>query len=171
MGETVTLPRSAATAGAIFALLAVFAIICLWSHLGEDRRALAGFWVGDQAFLDESGLDDMYLMILPGELDYRGAGLAAASGAARYQGYLFMSVGGEPVWSRAFTLRTNLGHGFWRRRAADAAAELVFDDADDPPWPEDLRLVLADGTLAVHDGAELLAFLTKIHRVDPDEPI
>lgn len=142
------------------AVLTVLVILVVVMVAGPTNRrhedCLTGMWVGDPAFLRKAGLSDMQLYISP------------RAGSQRRQGYLIMADAGRNlVANQAFDL--TMPGGGWRRGLAGhfcpqdpRSLPAVLDfDGDFELIPSDVVLTTADGSLALHDGERLYAFLWK----------
>ena len=147
----------------ILAIVVVLLIVCLSSHVGDAKRHLSGFWVGDPVFLDEAGLKDMYLHIEPAG----SGGLLSLLGGSRHEAFLVMATSDGLICNQGVTIRPRFGHGLRRKDTYDCKISLRFDDPDNaPPILEEAehpRLVLSpvDGSLALYDDDHLLAFFYK----------
>jgi hypothetical protein len=137
------------------ATIVVLLIVVLWGHLGEPQRFFSGFWRGNQGFLDESGLVDMYLKIEDAEPTW--------FGRPSYDAYLLMSTAEGIICNQGVTIRPSLGSGITRRDLYEGPATLEFEDSDTSPWPKEVTLALSQGSLAIHDGNELLALFVREH--------
>lgn len=137
------------------AVIVVLLVVALWSYIGEPGRFFPGFWRGNQAFLDESGLVDMYLKVEDTP--------AAWVGRTSYDAYLVMSTAEGLICNQSVTIRPSFGYAFTRQDLYEGPATLEFDDPEEAPWPEKVTLALSQGSLAVHDGNELLALFVREH--------
>lgn len=163
------LPTRAALTGA---LLVVLLLVCLLSFRGEAARALPGFWAADPAFLEEAGLQDMFLQISPLK-------------DGQCSAFLIMAVpptepgaSGDLICNQALVLWP--GRGItrfrpWRRKTYRSRAVLEFDDPGAAPLPENMRLALnpVEGSLSLYDGEKIFGFFFKDHSasasIPPDE--
>jgi hypothetical protein len=143
------------------AIVVILLVICLWSHLGDARRSMGGFWDGESDFLADSDLTHMYLQIEPGSLK----GLAAPMGRAEYEAWLVMSTEDGLICNQGLTIALNLGHSFQRKDSYKGTATLTFDDPETAPWPSEVEVVVSPcaGTLAIHNNEDLLAFCCRNH--------
>lgn len=148
---------------AVLALVVVLLLVLLATHLGEAPRHLEGFWVGEESFLRQSGLEDMYLYVgrAPGGF------LSALGGRSNYDAFLVMVGENEGlICNQALQLTARFGWGLCRRDVYTARVRAVADDAATCPLlagDPALTLTLSPtkGTLALDDGGKVLAVFTK----------
>lgn len=139
--------------------LVLLLVVALWSHLGEGGRTLPGFWAGDPTFLDESGLNDMYLQVEGEETGF----FEGLLGGARHDAHLLLATADGIICNQGLTIWANFGRAFRRQDTYTCSAALAFDEPDAAPWPSTVQLELTprSGTLVVSDGEELLGVLVR----------
>lgn len=152
----------------LLALVVVLLILCVANHAGDAARHLPGFWVGEADFLQEGGLEDMYLYIQrPCSTLFD-----RILGKYRFDAFIFMTNSSGIICNQALTLRAGLGHGLWRSDEYTCRARLDLDEPDECPlltagdeFNEAGRVRIAfspvKGTLAIYDDDQLLAYLVK----------
>lgn len=153
--------------GAIAALTVILTILVIVVVVGALAAAryetfLSGLWVGDPGFLRRARLLDMQLYVAPPE------------GGAR-QGYLIMvDQAGEFIANGPFEMSAGGGAAGWwsalksafrAKRDEYAPRRVTLDfQGSPPPFPAQelsLSLSMLDGTLSLHDGDKVYAFLEK----------
>lgn len=130
-------------------------LICLLTHFGRPRQFLEGFWAGDPDFLDDAGLEGMFLSLVP-----EGRGRSPSA----FRCHVLMSTEAGIICNSSGDLRL-CGllplHGLAGRQVHRCAVRLVLDDPG--PLPARCQLVLdpAAGELALNDGKKVLALLRR----------
>jgi len=137
--------------GAVIVLL----VLTLWSHIGEPRRILPGFWRGNQTFLDEAGLVDMYLKIEDTDPTW--------FCSPTFDSAILMSSEDGILCSQTVAIQASFGYAFTHQDSYEGTAYLTFEDPETAPWPATVTMVVSAGSLAIHDGEKLLALLVREH--------
>ena len=153
--------------GALLLLLALLVLAAAWGSRAQ-AALLGGYWVGDPAFLEPAGLSELILYVAPDlatgylvMVDAGGGFLANAPLALRFRAGLASALPAGLTWRGALDVAPAGGDGGLEgEKAAGAPAP-----AEPPglPVPARLEYVLAgaEGTLALHAGGRLFAFLDK----------
>ena len=160
--------RAARACGyAIAAALIILIVVCMRAAALRYSAYMTGMWASDPASCARAGLSAMQLFVGPAEKPLW---------PRRRQGYLLMvSGGGEIVANQAINIRERSMNlwggavaGFQRRDRYSVPIELEYDDRD-RPMPTRLQLTLsqADGSLTLHDGSNVYAFMRKDYEATP----
>jgi hypothetical protein len=162
--------RACASTWARVLLAAIIVILIVLIAIASPRvrdyeRFLSGFWSGDPAFLEESGLSEMYLYISPSE---------RSGGCWRRQGYLVMvDAGGGMVSNQGIEIEYSGAAGRWKsalKSHFSASSEEVYrvkrasfsyDDEEVMPTEMHLGLNTTQGSISLYTGDKLFAFLYK----------
>ena len=130
---------------AILLAVVVLLLVCLAGHLGEARRHLAGFWAGDPEFLQEAGLEDMFLFVAPAR--------GSLFGKSTHDAFLLMATPDGLICNQQVTLAVRLGHNWRRKEMYSGRAKIAFSDPDQAP---EVMLDAEKMTLAVEPGAGVM---------------
>jgi hypothetical protein len=154
----------------VFLATAVVVIIILIAVVAPRARDyekfISGFWSGDPAFLNESGLSQMHLYISPGE---------RSGGKWRRQGYLLMvDSSGGMVSNQGIEIIYDGAVGRWKsviksnfsgkaQETYQIPAVTIDYDTQGVLPSEELRMGLniAEGTLAIYTDEKIYAFFVK----------
>lgn len=142
---------------AILALIFVLSVFVINTQTDRAKKYISGMWVGDKHFLESSGLKDIQLFISPVD-------------KGKYQGYLIM-IGDDDQFISNQALEFNkinfsMGStisGFYAKidDKNQGTMQIEYDTYESMPKSMKFTLSILNGTLALHDGENIYAFMTK----------
>lgn len=134
-------------------LLFIMVFYMSWISASRVSEYLSGVWVGDSTFLEKSSLRDIQLFIAPG-------------GSSRSAYLIMTDTEGNFISNQPITISLSGVDGYKTMFATSndesvIRADVEYDVHDVMPSELTMKLSLLNGTLALHDGDKIYAFLVK----------
>lgn len=149
---------------AALVLILIILVVVLSPRVREFEKFLSGVWIGESAFLKESGLAELYLYIAPREKSSRQGYLVMVDS----QGEFVSNQGVEIDYACAFkrwmsALKSNFSSS--KVDYCVPCAQITYDDSAAMPEEMSLGLDVSKGTLTLYDSEKIYAFLVKDNEV------